>query len=68
MNKGIRMDLNTHNITKLATQLARFNNRPPDDFIKDLYNISQILSSSGQKYGSTDRLDEVSRGETGNSG
>lgn len=24
MNKGTRMDLNTHNITKLATQLATF--------------------------------------------
>ena len=26
MNKGIRMDLNTHNITKLATQLANIYN------------------------------------------
>ena len=36
MNKGIRMDLNTHNITKLATQLARIDTHQPIDFVIDL--------------------------------
>jgi len=36
MNKGIRLDLNTHNTTKLATQLAIIYERLPHDSVTGL--------------------------------
>ncbi len=45
MNKGIRLDLNTHHITKLATQLARIVTAQSDNSVADGLLKSQDLST-----------------------
>jgi hypothetical protein len=41
----------------VAHYLANIDTHPPDDFIKDLCNISQLLSRPGSRFGSTDSLE-----------